>query len=381
MGKNISVVPMLLKHRIDKTGKSQIVIRVYLNGNVVLTEKLGHKIEPKFWDPDKRQVQSSATNAGLLNSLIKKKIAEFEERFLKSELLNQKITPNTIIRTLKNDNPTKSYYDFCNEVIPVKYQKESTKKQQYGEISKLKKFRPELYFGDIDYKFLTQYKHYMATKLENSANTIWKTFKAMYAMLNEAERMGGYFTEHPFQGFDRGKYQQGKRKFLEISDCDKIHELLKGDIPDRLRLVGVYYLFMCYTGFRFNDAVKFFNYNEHVVDNERIVFQTQKSQTEVSIYIHDRLREVLLFIKNHSLQITNQEFNRYTKVLATMAGIDIAITAHTGRHTFGATLAELNVPIESAQKLLGHRDINSTRIYYHIKNKTLDKEMMKWNEL
>ena len=67
--------------------------------------------------------------------------------------------------------------------------------------------------------------------------------------------------------------------------------------------------------------------------------------------------------------------------LATMTNIQIAITAHTGRHTFGATLAEMDVPIKKAQNLLGHRDLKSTQIYYHIKNKSLDTEMEKWNSL
>jgi len=64
-----------------------------------------------------------------------------------------------------------------------------------------------------------------------------------------------------------------------------------------------------------------------------------------------------------------------------MSGIDIKMTAHTGRHTFGATMAELDVPIERAQKLLGHKDRRSTSIYYHIKNKSLDIEMDKWDKL
>ena len=64
-----------------------------------------------------------------------------------------------------------------------------------------------------------------------------------------------------------------------------------------------------------------------------------------------------------------------------MCSIDINLTAHVGRHTFGATLADMDVPIERAQKLLGHRDKKSTEVYYHIKNKVLDEEMMKWNEL
>jgi integrase len=39
------------------------------------------------------------------------------------------------------------------------------------------------------------------------------------------------------------------------------------------------------------------------------------------------------------------------------------ISLHKLRHTFGTRLAERNIPIQEIQELMGHRSINTTRIY------------------
>ena len=58
-----------------------------------------------------------------------------------------------------------------------------------------------------------------------------------------------------------------------------------------------------------------------------------------------------------------------------MAGIKKTLTAHVGRHSFGRMLAENGVDIKKAQKLLGHRDERSTRIYFHLLDTDVDKEV------
>ncbi len=145
--------------------------------------------------------------------------------------------------------------------------------------------------------------------------------------------------------------------------------------------IAAYYLLMCYTGMRFNDALVRFNPEIHIKNNESIVFTTEKSGSTIDIYIHERSRFVLDYIEKRVIQIGNKGFNDYLKIIGSDCGIETKLSAHIGRHTFGATLAELGVPIEVAQKLLGHLDRKSTAIYYHITNKTLHENMKKWDRL
>lgn len=379
---SITVIPTLLKHRVDRFGKAQIVIRVYQNGKVVCYEKI-KKVPVDQWDIENREVNKKASNHTLINSLIKKKVAELEQEFLKKELGNIKLTRDKIKSIVKGVDYTKDFLKYCTDRIPERYPKDSqkeTRRTYNGEINKLKKFQESVSFGDLSPHFLSRYKAWLINTQANSDNTVWKTFKFMNTMILDA-MPAGFISENPFDEFNRGHYVQGKRNFLDLTDCDKIHEVMRESIPDRLRLVAAYFLLMCYTGFRFRDATLFFNYNEHIVDDERIMIKTEKFGVDVNILIHDRLRQILDVLRDHPLQISNKEFNDYARILATMANIDVPFTAHTGRHTFGANLAMLDIPIKRAQKLLGHKDIKSTEVYYHITDKSLDKEMRKWDQI
>jgi len=168
----------------------------------------------------------------------------------------------------------------------------------------------------------------------------------------------------------------------KVDDCIKIEQVaFNAEVDTKIRTVAYYYLFMCYTGLRFRDAVVYFDYNKHIVDGERIVMTTEKFKVDIDLLIHGRLWPVLEYIRFNRLLITNQEFNKYLRDVQSLSGVQTGLSAHIGRHTFGTMLAELDVPIEKAQRLLGHRDLESTKIYYHIKNKSLDKEMRKFENL
>jgi integrase/recombinase XerD len=381
---SINIIPTLLSHRVDKSGKSQLVIRVRVGRTFAHTEKLNYKIIPTFWDQEKRLCKSSMPNSAMINSLIKRKVAELEAQFLESELMGLTLTKNRVKKIAKGEALGSDFIAFCNTHIPMKYPKDEqkeTRRSYKGEVTKLQKFQNDISFADIDFQFLTKYKAYMLNDLGNHDNTVWKSFKWMNTMINDAIKSGGLIKDNPFKEFSRGKYRQGTCSYLEIADCDKIHDFMTKDIPNQLRVIAAYYLFMCYTGLRFNDATKQFKPTIHILNDERIIITTGKSNNDVNLLIHNRLRSVLDIIIENPLSITNKDFNKYLKVVATMSTININLTAHVGRHTFGATLAEMNVPIERAQRLLGHRDKKSTVIYYHLKNKDLDSEMEKWNLL
>jgi len=279
---NLSIIPVLLKQRINKQGKASIVIRVYLDRKPVGYENLSHKIAIHDWDEKKREVKRSASNSTLVNATIKKRISELEAQFLQHKFLGSTLTKNKIQKLVKGQDPGKNFYQFCTEQIALQYSKEDqheTRRTYNTELSKLKKFRKELSFGDIDYQFLTEYKAYMINTLGNSDNTIWKAFKFINTMVNSAIKIGGYIKESPFKDFDRGHYKQGKRNYLTIEDCDKIHSLLHTAIPDQLKRVGYYYLFMCYTGLRFQDALYRFNYDQHVIDEKRIIILSRDTSS------------------------------------------------------------------------------------------------------
>ncbi len=190
---SINIIPTILNHRTDKSGKSQLVIRVRVGKSFAYTEKLNHKIHPDFWDPDTRSVKKSCPNAGMINSLIKKKVAELDAQFLESELMGVTLTKTKVKKIASGEALGKDFVAFCNKHIAVKYPKmeqKETRRSYFGEVTKLQKFQSEISFADIDYEFLTRYKTYMLMDLGNHVNTIWKSFKFMNTMINDAIKIG-----------------------------------------------------------------------------------------------------------------------------------------------------------------------------------------------
>lgn len=371
----ISILPTLLSHRIDASGRCTIVLRIYCNRRVAATVKLNRKIEPVHWDEKGRCLRKGAENAVMVNALIRKRTAELDQQFLEKELQGVKLTAQLIKRIISGQDTGLDFIAYCRQRIPERYPQEKqaeTRRSYFGELSKLEQFQQQVSFNDITPQWLSRYRYWLITERKNHMNTVWKAFKFINTMLNDAR-----VKENPFEQFDRGKYQQGSREHLTLQECDLLHKLLP-NLGEPMQQVCLHFLFMCYTGFRFQDAVKHFNRELHV-QGDTIYFETQKSGTTVSIFIHKRLAEVLAQLD--TVNLSNKEFNSYVKIICKTAGIDKNVTAHIGRHTFGATLARLDVPIEKAQALLGHRDRKSTTIYYHIVAADLKKEMQKWDNI
>lgn len=97
-------------------------------------------------------------------------------------------------------------------------------------------------------------------------------------------------------------------------------------------------------------------------NKERFVFFTHDCAVRLTAYLNEREIESEYLICNHKGEAlgqgyVQQQFREYTKIL------EFRVSPHTMRHTFAAHLAERNMPQSNIQDLLGHVNINSTRIY------------------
>lgn len=357
-----------------------IVIRGFFNSKPVASISTGQKILLKHWDSEKREVIAKAPNAKMINMVIQSTLMDMKKQLLKNEIMGEGVSRHQIIQAIKNKDESKDFIHFCNERIK-EYSNTETVRTYTSEITKLQQFKKEVAFSELKYGFLAKYKAYMKQELKNKDNTVWKTFKFMNTFIRTAIKMKGFINENPFDEFDRGSYLQTKRKYLEISDCDKIETLInKNENGDLIRSIGIYFLLMAYSGMRFKDAMNF-DPATHITNDGRLSMIYTKCNTEVNFKITDRLKRIIALLKTNPIKIGNQEFNRHLKTVAGLCKIKLNLTAHIGRHTMGGMLAELGIPEEQAMIILGQRDIRSTRIYYHVKPKNIDDAMQKMNTL
>lgn len=372
---NISIIAQL-KTKKKTPGTAIIYVRGYINRKAVAAKSTGIKIDPAHWDPDKRCMLPTAPNARLINQKLAMNLQDVQAILLKKEIMGASINRQHIKEAVKGNNGAIDFYGYCMQKIAT-YSNKETRRHYTSEVTKLQQFAPTLQFSDIDYSFLNGYKTYMQARLGNKPNTIWKSFKFINTVIIDAIKKGGILQQNPFSEFNRGNYVQTQRQYLTIDHCNAIEELTTAS-NETMRTVAIYFLLMAYSGMRWAEAKKF-NYQLHVVNDERIIMSYQKKDTGVNNKMHQRLKHVAKLTIGRPLAITNQEFNRWLKVIASSCNIPVNLTCHVGRHTLGGLLAKMKVPIESAQKILGHRSIKSTWIYYHQNQETIDGEMDKLN--
>jgi integrase/recombinase XerD len=68
--------------------------------------------------------------------------------------------------------------------------------------------------------------------------------------------------------------------------------------------------------------------------------------------------------KDDSYRITSRQAQRIARSLGSEAAIGFTTTPRTFRHTFAKTLVEQGAELPMVQRLLGHRDLKTTRAYY-----------------
>jgi len=74
--------------------------------------------------------------------------------------------------------------------------------------------------------------------------------------------------------------------------------------------------------------------------------------------------------------LTNQKMNAYLKEIADICGVTKRLTFHIARHTFATTVTLGNgVPIETASKMLGHKNLKQTQHYAKIMDIKISQDM------
>lgn len=346
-----------------------------------MTKNLHEKIDPKFWITDK--VSSKHPDFFRLNKIIFDEITSLQAAFELDRKNGIAFTEAHVLQRMSglDNNPAQDFYAFCRQQIRIKDYSSESKRTYLSEVTKMETFSPSLAFADITYSWLQKYEKYMRDKLINHPNTIWKSFKFVNTMLNAAIKVGGIIKDNPMKNYKRGTYKQGIPVYLEWSEVQKLHKAITTKpMTDSLRLIGYYGLLSCYAGLRFGDVVKF-DYSKKVIEDStgrRLVLYAAKNGEIVSIAFTSYITEVVEYIKERPIKITNQEFNVGVKSLRAIAGIEKDFSAHSFRHSFAMRLAELGISIEDAQKLMGHNKRSSTEIYYRVKSARLDAAMKKW---
>ena len=148
------------------------------------------------------------------------------------------------------------------------------------------------------------------------------------------------------------------------------------------------FLFACYTGTAYVDAVSVTRENLYTDDEGSLwlKYRRKKNELRASVKLlpealaliekyHDDNRPTLFPIIHHP------NLRRHMKSLAVLAGVSTSLCYHQARHSFASLITlEAGVPIETISRMLGHSDITTTQVYARVTPKKLFEDMDKYIE-
>lgn len=238
------------------------------------------------------------------------------------------------------------------------------------EVQKLKGFRSSFKLSEITPQFLTAYSQHLYS-LDNIATTVWTSFKFMRMVILKAKRER-LIEDNPFDIFKMPAYKDPPKIFLTKEEVQKIENYIADAGANKF--CATWFVIGCYTGLRYSD-MNAFDKNKNIRSG-RLIVNTIKTKEVISMPLAEKVKMLLESINYQSMFISNQKYNAALKKIAEKLAMR-SFTCHTSRHTFGTMCADAGISQEVTSKLMGHRTLKSTAIYYRINNPRIDKEIEK----
>lgn len=382
----MATVRVVLRKKKNKVGLYPIAIRItkdrkssYIN--------TGQYIEDKYWDEKNRNVRKSHPNSKVLNNFIIIKVAEANDKVLKSEMT----TEYESVSEIKDKILVSKQIDFFTVAeMHLENLKNRNKHHQYDtEFGRLKKFKEflgkdSLAFNKLNVTVLKKFETYLLHQKNLSQRTVVNYLILIRTIFNLA--ISESMTE-------RGLYPFGKGKItIKIPESQKIGftpqeiqklENAKGITEAQQKAIHIWLVSFYFAGIRVGDVLKlkWSDFNDG-----RLLYRMNKNNKLVSLKVPDKAIEIFNLYRVDSsydslvfpqlkdvnfgdseeltkrTQSITRNLNRRLKIAAKQLGINKNISMHIARHSFGNISGD-KIPIQMLQKLYRHSSVTTTIRY------------------
>ena len=388
------VLLYLKRGGLDKSGKAPIMGRITVNRTMAqFSSKLS--CTPELWNPRESRLNGKSKEAVEINAKIDKLLLAINSAF--DSLLDRKIdfdatavkeafqgsvdTQMTLLRRLD------IHIEDMQSRIGVDVAKSSMSTYIYtrrylGEFIKKRLKVDDLAFGQLNEHLAYEFQEYV---LKDKGLAV-DTARHYLAILKKICRLAfkeGHSEKRYFVNFKLPKENRKAPRALSREDFEKIRDL---EIPaSRVthNIARDLFLFACYTGVPYADAVSITDDNIYTDDNGALWLKYLRKKNEhlgrvkllpeaialIEKYRSNERKEIFPMIHHPNLR-------RHMKGLRDLAGIKTDLVYHMGRHTFGSLITlEAGVPIETISKMLGHTNLTTTQLYAKVTPKKLFDDM------
>ncbi len=141
-------------------------------------------------------------------------------------------------------------------------------------------------------------------------------------------------------------------------------------------------MFLYYSGMRLSEVINL-KWDDLDFERDLIHIKSSKGHKDRVVFLHENLKRSLrefgrgeskyIFISERGNLYDKRSVQAVVNNASKKAKITKKVTPHTLRHSFATHLLEAGADIRYIQKLLGHKNLQTTQIYTHVANKDIQK--------
>lgn len=190
----------------------------------------------------------------------------------------------------------------------------------------------------------------------------------------------GIIRKNPYKSLHIKKDKNSDDALEKYLTREEFARLAEMDLPtEYLRHARDLFVFQTYTCMAYVDLAAFDPAKICEVKGKPMyIGKRGKTNVKFSFLLLPQAMEILERYGNKLPMMSNQKYNNYIKMIATMAGINKPVSTHWARHTGATMLLNSGVEMEVVSKVLGHSSTRMTRmIYAKLLDETVAVEMEK----
>ena len=371
--------PILWTYNPKKNGECPIKIYCHVNGAKRYIPT-GLFVELEHWDEDKGLVLRSRPNYQQMNSVIRSKTIELEQKALKGE-------PIVTVREKKKSRDRPNICEFITiyveEIAKGKHDLAQGTVSSYLSLKlRLDQFGAAqgkaVQWEDVDLDWYNDFWVFLHHSFKMAkVGGFSKHIKNLKKFMREAHQRGIH-TNSVFEnkGFKVHK-STDQKIYLSSKEVEQIENLALADTPwleaERDRWLLCYYFLM-----RYGDGQDHISKGHFFETDGQTYFRysAQKTGTPAILPVKPKALELLKKYNYQLPKTTNVEANRKIKLIASMAGINAPATengmtapkcnfvrTHTARRSAATNLAIEGVPLDFIAKLGGWKNLDILQRY------------------
>lgn len=377
---------------VQQDGKVPIFGRITINGKPK-TFSTQLSVTRNLWDVSSNRAKGKSIETKNINDKLDDIFTSIKNTYNNLKKENPSVTSeevrNTFLGTdVIDENKTILYQldEYYKEW--GKHVKKSTAERHVYYRNAFAAFIPKKYgvsdipFTKLNKDFLVNYYNYLLDELNYSTGTAYKAIQKIQRIGFIAVKKK-WVKRYPF-GFFAPKPNYKRREYLSEED---IITLMNFKCRyHRRRAVRDMFVFCCFTGLCYIDLYNL-TYDDIKIINGKMWLIGDRQKTRSPYYV--KLLPIAVELieryrnypgkadENRVFPVKDRDSMTATlKRLAKDCGIKINLSTHLARHTFGTTITlTKGIQLETLSKMMGHKHIETTRIYAEITARKVEEDM------